>query len=156
MLSAAFLNGLRRALAEQLEASPVNAVPLRKTVPDTSVMGPEDLSYKTNIANSADRAIYSSRGAESMEAAYELTHRPGAELMRSRYCVRYELGLCPKSSPSALHSPSSVPQSSSSGTPSPSSSGLSRGSQPLYLVNNGRRLRLRFHCPTCEMTVEDC
>ena len=128
MLSAAFLNGLRRALAEQLEASPVNAVPLRKTVPDTSVMGPEDLSYKTNIANSADRAIYSSRGAESMEPAYELTHRPGAELMRSRYCVRHQLGLCPKQK---------------TGT----------APEPLFLINNGRRLRLDFHCLSCEMTV---
>lgn len=129
MLSAAFINGLRRALAEQLDASPVNAVPLRKMAPDASVNGPSELSYKANVANSVDRAVYSSRGARTMEEAYELTHRPGAELMRSRYCVRHQLGLCPKKVP-----------------------GLKP--EPLYLLNNGRRLRLQFHCSECEMTVE--
>jgi putative protease len=65
-----------------------------------------------------------------MEQAYELTHRPGAELMRSRYCVRHQLGLCPKQKPGTAP-------------------------EPLFLTNNGKRLRLRFHCPTCEMTVEE-
>ena len=130
MLSAAFLNGLRRALAEQLDASPVNAIPLRKTAPDASVNGPSELSYKANVANSIDRSVYSSRGARTMEDAYELTHRPGAELMRSRYCVRHQLGLCPK------QKPGTKPES-------------------LFLINNGKRLRLTFHCATCEMTVDD-
>ena len=129
MLSAAFLNGLRRALAEQLEARPVTASPLRKTTPDVSVGCPSELTYKANVANSIDRSIYSERGATDMEAAYELSHRPGAELMRSRYCVRHQLGLCPKKVP-----------------------GLKP--EPLYLLNNGRRLRLQFHCCECEMTVE--
>ena len=50
------------------------------------------------------------------------------ELMRSKYCVRYELGLCPKY----------------------------QGGRPpkeLYLLNNGRRLALHFDCAACEMTV---
>ena len=130
MLSAAFLNGLRRSLGEQLDSSPVNAIPLRKTTPDPAVSAPTDLTYKANIANSEDRAIYSSRGTKTMEQAYELTHRPGAELMRSRYCVRHQLGLCPKQKPGTAP-------------------------EPLFLINNGKRLRLRFHCPTCEMTVEE-
>ena len=154
-LPASALNSLRRSLADALDASPIHRdapafVATSSPAPCSSSpasqssfadMIGESLSYKSNIANSLDRALYASRGATNMEDAYELTHRPGVELMRSRYCVRYELGLCPKSSPLAFKS---------------SSSGLSRGSQPLYLVNNGRRLRLRFHCPTCEMTVEDC
>jgi putative protease len=146
-LAASALNGLRRSLADALDTMPVT-----HDTPGTEAEGDgrtssfsglsrESLSYKANIANSLTRALYASRGATDMEDAYELTHRPGVELMRSRYCVRYELGLCPKLS-------SSDPQSSSSG--------LSRGSQPLFLINNGRRLRLRFHCATCEMTVEDC
>ena len=145
-LPASALNGLRRSLADALDAFPVvqQGVALPSPSPQSSFADliDESLSYKSNIANSLDRALYASRGATSMEDAYELTHRPGVELMRSRYCVRHELGLCPKSSPSASQS---------------SSSGLSRGSAgPLYLVNNGRRLLLRFHCATCEMTVEDC
>ena len=49
-------------------------------------------------------------------------------LMRSKYCVRYELGLCPKYQ----------------GAKPP---------QELFLVNNGRRLALHFDCAACEMTV---
>jgi putative protease len=50
------------------------------------------------------------------------------ELMRSKYCVRYELGLCPKY----------------------------QGARPpeeLFLLNNGRKLALHFDCGACEMTV---
>ena len=129
-MTASFLNGIRRDIAEKLNAVPVNAIPLRKTAPDTSVAAPEELTYKANIANSQDRALYSSRGAKTMEQAYELSHRPGVELMRSRYCVRHQLGMCPKKVPGMKP-------------------------EPLYLVNNGRRLRLQFHCDKCEMTVED-
>jgi len=127
-LTVSFINGIRREIAEMLDAMPVKAIQLRKTTPDTSVSCPSELTYKANIANSIDRTLYSGRGATVMEPAYELTHRPGAELMRSRYCVRHQLGLCPKKVP-----------------------GLKP--EPLFLINNGRRLRLDFHCLSCEMTV---
>ena len=48
--------------------------------------------------------------------------------MRTRYCLKYELGLCP------------VHQGA-------------KPTGPLYLVNNGRRLSLGFDCARCEMTV---
>ena len=129
-LPASSLNSLRRSLADALDALPLTTSSFQATT-GSPIGIPAHLSYKSNIANSLDRAIYASRGATDMEDAYELTHRPGVELMRSRYCVRHELGLCPKKSPGIKP-------------------------EPLFLINNGRRLRLRFHCPTCEMTVEDC
>ncbi len=52
-----------------------------------------------------------------------------APLMRTRYCIRYELGLCPKYQGA-------------------------KPAGPLFLVNNGRRLALGFHCAECEMTVD--
>ena len=54
-------------------------------------------------------------------------HREG-ELMRSKYCIRYELGLCPSRQGAAP-------------------------TGPLFLVNNGRRFPLGFDCGACEMTV---
>ena len=48
--------------------------------------------------------------------------------MRSRYCIRYELGLCPRHQGA-------------------------RDTGPLFLLNNGRRLALSFDCPRCEMVV---
>ena len=125
-MTSAFLNGIRRDIAAALDGMPVKANPLMMGIV-TQASAPKELSYKANVANSIDRAIYAQRGAEKMEDAYEISHRPGAELMRSKYCVRYELGLCPKQ-----------------GKNKP---------EPLYLLNAGKRLRLDFHCAECEMTV---
>jgi putative protease len=98
---------------------------------DTSVkVGNTALSYKYNVSNDAARALYEARGAKSIEPAYELAHRKDAELMRTRYCVRYELGMCP------------VHQGA-------------KESRPLFLMNNGRRLALHFDCAKCEMTVTE-
>ena len=125
-MTSAFLNGIRREMAQELDGMQVHAVPLKLgAVSEESA--PRELSYKANVANSVDRAIYAKRGAEKMEDAYEISHRDGAELMRSKYCVRHELGLCPKQ-----------------GKNKP---------EPLYLLNAGKRLRLDFHCAECEMTV---
>ena len=126
-LPASFLNGIRRDLATALDAQPVTLLPLQKGVvrPDRA---PDALTYKDNVANSIDKEIYRERGASQIEDAYELTHRDGIEFMRTKYCLRHELGLCPKQRP---------------------------GTRPdsLYLLNNSRRLRLDFDCKACEMTV---
>ena len=68
-------------------------------------------------------------GQKNPDSAFSLTYGKGPELMRSKYCVRHELGLCPKQQ-----------------------KGLKP--DPLYLRNAGRRLSLHFHCDVCEMTVE--
>ena len=126
-MPASFMNGIRRQLADALDAQPVPMLPLRKGV-FRPALAPEALTYKDNLANSVAREIYRERGASQMEDAYELTHREGVEYMRTKYCLRHELGMCPKQCP---------------------------GTRPdsLYLLNNGRRLRLDFDCADCEMTV---
>ena len=129
LLPAAFLNGVRRSLSEQLDALPVTPLPLRQGIPG-ACPAPAAADYRANIANSLTRSLYKERGASFTEDAYELSHRPGAELMRSKYCVRYELGLCPREHPGGK-------------------------ADPLFLRNNGRRLRLRFDCARCEMVVEE-
>ena len=61
------------------------------------------------------------------------------ELMRSKYCIRYELGLCPKFGKRA------------------DGRLLKKDfKEPLFLVNNGRRLQLAFDCKACEMSVLAC
>ena len=126
-MSASFLNGIRRDLAATLDAQPVRMLPLRRGVvrPDPA---PETLTYQDNIANSVAREIYRERGSATIEDAFELTHREGVEYMRTKYCLRHELGLCPKQRPGTRP-------------------------EPLFLLNNGRRLRLDFDCASCEMTV---
>ena len=122
-----FLNGIRRDIAEGLDSEPVQMLPLRQgsVRPEPA---PKALTYKDNIANSVAREIYKERGSMDMEDAYELTHREGIEYMRTKYCLRHELGLCPKQHPGTRP-------------------------EPLFLLNNGRRLRLDFDCASCKMTV---
>ena len=124
LLPAARQNALRRALAEALDREPCRCRPLpegRKTGTET---GCNPYTYKANVSNSLASKRYGGPG----EPAYEQTHRPDAELMRTRYCVRYELGLCPKHHGSGTNA-------------------------PLFLTNQGRRLQLSFDCARCEMTV---
>ena len=126
-MPASFLNGIRRDLAAELDAQPVIGLPLRKGT-GWNHPAPETLSYKDNVANSLSRNLYRERGSGEVEDAYELSHREGVEYMRTKYCLRHELGLCPKQRPGTRP-------------------------DPLFLRNNGRRLRLDFDCKACEMTV---
>ena len=68
------------------------------------------------------------RGKVNPDTTFQLTYASDGELMRSKYCVRHELGLCPKQ-------------------------GKSKKAEPLFLINGKERLRLDFHCAVCEMTV---
>lgn len=100
------------------------------------------LSYKANIANHIARETYQSLGATQTDDAFEISHRPDAELMRTKYCIRYELDLCP------VHLQSGKPQ----GKGSPH--GLTTDNlKNLSLINNGKRYRLAFDCANCEMIV---
>lgn len=126
-LGAAAVNALRRTAAEAFDGMPVRGIPLgkgRKGEADA----PQTVDYKYDIANAEAAGVYLSRGSRSVDRAYELTHVPGAELMRSRYCLRSELGLCPRQK---------------------------RGVRPdpLYIKDGDSRFRLEFDCPRCEMAL---
>ena len=102
LLSASTINSMRRLVAQDLDTIPCKAEPLY------------------HATASAD--------APKPSAAVN-TGREG-ELMRTKYCIRFELGLCP----------------------------VHQGAKPtgdLFLVNNGRRFSLGFDCRACEMTVTE-
>ena len=102
LLSAATLNGIRRLVAEDLDSLPSHPhqTPILRTDSHFSASHPHQ----------------------------QPDLRTDPTLLRSKYCIRYELGLCPK------HQGAKPPQE-------------------LYLLNNGRRLALHFDCAACEMTV---
>ena len=129
LLSAATLNSIRRLVAEDLDYKPCTIRPLGQSGPYSGVAAPKR-DYTANVANSAARQVYASHGVEGVAPAYELSHPAGVALMRTRYCIRYELGLCP------------VHQGA-------------KDSGKLFLVNNGRRFALGFDCRACEMTVSE-
>ena len=134
-MSAAFLNAVRRDLAEKLDAITCGRKDLLLRNLENADKGgfvfpQKKTTYKNNISNRLSQTVYMSCGAESTEPAYELSHVDGAELMRTKYCVRYELGMCPKH-----HG--------------------CRNIGPLYLLNNGQRFVLDFDCRNCEMTLSE-
>ena len=102
LLSASTINSIRRLLASDLDSIPCGRIPLaqgRKTADAVPQIAPY--------------------------AAETATREP---LMLTRYCIRYELGLC----------------SRHQGAEDPG---------PLFLRNNGRRIALHFDCTRCEMSV---
>lgn len=103
------------------------------------------LSYRANIANHVARETYQSLGATQTDDAFEISHRPDAELMRTKYCIRYELGLCP------VHQQAGRQQ----GKGNANLHGLTTTAnlKNLSLINNGKRYRLAFDCANCEMIV---
>ena len=134
-MSASFLNSIRRDLAEKMETLQCGKKDLLlKDIwdagKDSCGLPQKKTSYKNNISNRLSETVYLSCGAESAEPAYEISHIAGSELMRTKYCVRYELGMCPKH-----HG--------------------CRNTGPLYLLNNGQRFVLNFDCRNCEMTLTE-
>ncbi len=159
MIPVSVLNALRREAAEKLDSERCIAKPLLKAKIKGAL--PEELkftgkiTYKSDVANASAAAFYRSLGAKEIEPAYELTSRdenpewgcslavnesgnnePSVELMRSKYCLLNELGLCRKTPAYTAFAKAN--------------SGLKDG---LYLRNNGRLLRLGFDCAACEMTL---
>ena len=99
--------------------------------------------YRANIANHLAHEVYKELGCRHIEPAFEISCMNGnelndAELMRCKYCLRYELGSCIKgkdngvSDKERLHIP---PQTK------------------LFLENEGRLFALHFDCVNCEMVI---
>ncbi len=85
--------------------------------------------YRANISNKLSEGLYKELGVTSSLPAFEIAPPAEAELMRCKYCIKYELGLCPKE-------------------------GGGKGlKEPLYLTNGGREFRLGFDCKNCEMVI---
>ncbi len=137
-MPASALNGIRREIAGKIDESKCIAKPLENRTVSFSEKGkvleeartcPLRISYKSNVSNRLAEQSYIKAGACHVDKAFELEHQKNAELMRMKYCIKYELGICPRSSDS------------------------SHKIGELFLLNNGRRFPLLFDCKNCEMAV---
>ena len=132
LLSAATLNAMRRLVAEDIDALPARSVSAscgQKSVLASLRKCPPEALQDLSVGGGKTEPELVFRGPKN-NSGPSVWKTPSADLilMRSKYCVRYELGLCPKYQ----------------GAKPP---------QELFLVNNGRRLALHFDCAACEMTV---
>ena len=143
-MSASALNGIRRSIAEELDKQACRKKDILHRQPGSNIENDrltiENVSYKANVANALSEQVYNEAGFGVSEQAFELTHHPGAELMRTKYCIRHELGICP------VHQ-------KAVGQNLPAHLRDIKPSTRLFLLNNGRRLALHFDCTNCEMTV---
>lgn len=87
------------------------------------------LDYRANIINRLSEQFYRRHGVQQIAYGLEKTlDYDGKALMTTKYCLRYELGLCLQRNPDALPG-------------------------PLFLHNNGRWFRLQFDCSRCQMQL---
>ena len=98
--------------------------------------------YRANCSNRLSGRIYELRGAEHTAPAFEIEEVENAELMRSKYCIKYEMGLCPNYKVRAANDAGYVNRLAKT-----------QFTEPLFLINGKNRLELKFDCSKCEMVV---
>ncbi len=151
-LPASQLNGIRRELALQLGQEIAAAIDSRREKDAIAFVERKqqsrklpvnkELTYLANCSNPLSRELYESLGAEKIAPAYELQEAQQAELMRTKYCIKYEYGLCPN-------------HKAKWGNDKNYRNNLGNISftEPLWLLNGKNRLQLKFDCTNCEMLV---
>ncbi|MBR2947830.1 MAG: DUF3656 domain-containing protein [Bacteroidales bacterium] len=127
------LNAIRSELAQDMVIIPpeendnifVPTAPWEE-IDKNKIIPPQRKNY-LNCANHLSKELYHEIGIDATDA-FELNPDTTTELMRTKYCIRHELGLCPK---------------------------IKKGEKPLplLLVNNGRKLKVSFDCALCQMSI---
>jgi len=129
------VNEVRRMALEQLAEIRIRDYhreehPLVKTDHPYPVQA---LDFTYNVSNQLARAFYKRHGVQDIEKAFELQWDPGkSRVMVTKYCVKYELGKCPRY------------QRDTMGT---------KLAEPLTLKHGEVEYKLKFNCKPCEMEI---
>jgi len=128
VVPAAVLNGLRREVLDRLRAKRAQDRPrMTGQIHKDGAPYPErELTYEGNVLNRLADAFYRRHGVTRIERAAEsgLDMR-GRKVMTTRYCLRYELGLCGEDA-----------------------------NDPMMIVDDEQnRFELHFDCERCQMEV---
>ena len=88
------------------------------------------LNFKANISNSLSKKFYSKHGVNSIDNAFEIEKANSSrELMVTRYCIKFEMGICPSKQ-----------------------NGKKTGN--LFLRDNQNLYPIEFDCKNCLMKVK--
>lgn len=91
------------------------------------------LDFTYNVSNKWARAFYKRHGVSEIEKAFELQWDPGkSRVMVTKYCVKYELGKCPRYQRSTMGE---------------------KLAEPLTLKHGETEYKLKFNCKPCEMEI---
>lgn len=129
------INEMRRIVLEQLIDVRVNEYH-REEFQITKTDHPypvTELDFTYNVSNSLARAFYKRHGVTEIEKAFELQWDPGkSRVMTTKYCVKYELGKCPKFQRETMGE---------------------KVVEPLTLQHGENEYKLKFNCKPCEMEI---
>jgi putative protease len=127
------LNALRRDALDLLRAVRETNRPRLEggIVPNATPFPEKELSYLGNVLNRQAEAFYRRHGVMRIEPAAESgLDMDDRKVMTTRYCLKHQLGLCPRDAATA------------------------QPAEPLALIDDeGHRLELCFDCRECEMEV---
>jgi len=129
------LNEIRRLTLEKLDEKRTQTyVPQRIAHSQNAIIYPQqELDYKANVINSLSEKFYRRHGCTGIQKGYELQAPAHEVVMTTRYCLRYELGIC------LLGKDEQQPGSHVA---------------PLYLTDAKNSYKLTFDCKRCEMNLE--
>lgn len=129
------VNELRRTALEKLNYNRVNSY-VRKEKPIVKTNHPfpvKELDFTYNVSNKLARKFYERHGVTEIEKAFELQWEPGkSRVMVTKYCVKYELGKCPKYHRETMDT---------------------KLIEPLTLTHGENAYKLKFNCKPCEMEI---
>ena len=93
----------------------------------------ENLDFTFNVSNKLARQFYQRHGVKEIEKAFELQWDPGkSRVMTTKYCVKYELGKCPRYQRETMGE---------------------KVKEPLVLKQGEIEYKLKFNCKPCEMEI---
>ena len=128
------LNEWRRALINTLISNKLSAWKREPRLPMVeNLQFPSNATdYRLNVHNAQAKKFIEQCGIANPAWSYEREPKQKAELMRCKYCIRYELGICLKKDTAEA----------------------AKFKQPLKLVgSDGAEYALVFDCKKCEMAV---
>lgn len=129
------INEMRREVLDELMEVRVKEykreeVQLQKTTHPYPV---SKLDFTYNVSNQLARNFYHRHGVTEIEKAFELQWDPGkSRVMTTKYCVKYELGKCPKFQRETMGE---------------------KLKEPLTLKHGATEYKLKFNCKPCEMEI---
>jgi putative protease len=105
----------------------------RRQLKSQAIFPLNNIDFSGNVLNSKAKAFYLKHGVETIDPAFESSQPGGTTLlMKTRYCIKYELGFCVNKQKQESDSPIK---------------------EPLCLRDLHHSYRLEFDCRLCEMKL---
>ncbi len=98
----------------------------RKISPNSIAYPEGEVNFLTNVSNNLAKKFYERHNAKVTQLAFELLpDTSGFEVMRTKYCIAFELGMCQKG----------------------------KLNKTLFLKNNNQQYPIALDCSSCEMRI---